>query len=83
MQNKHGRVGVKRTRYTTNQQLRQRCAQLERAVRTPKAMGTVPVQRVAPLWLALVEVQRMTEKSKTGVAKHVREYVTEVLEANA
>lgn len=65
--NKHGRVGVKRRRFTTNQQLRQRNASLER--------------RHQQMMEGLYEVYKMTAKSKTGVARHVHDYVAQYIEA--
>jgi hypothetical protein len=80
--NKHGRVGVKRRRPTTNQMLRLYCKSLEKKL-NDVSQSSVPLPKAAALWLALVEVDKMTEKSKTGVAKKVHDYVNEFLTAHA
>lgn len=80
--NKHGRVGVKRRRPTTNQALRQQNNELAHELMR-QAQVSVPVQRAAPIWLALVEVEQMTSRSKTGVARKVHDYVSEFLQSHA
>lgn len=72
--NKHGRVGVKRRRPTTNQALKERNNSLEHR-HQQMLLGTVPTRTYERLVGMLDEIQVMTSKSKTGVARKVHDYI--------
>lgn len=77
--NKHGRVGVRRRRPTTNQALRQRNTSLERR-HQQMLQGMVPTLTYQKLANVVDEIYVMTAKSKTGVARKVHDYVAQWVE---
>jgi hypothetical protein len=73
--NVHGRVGKRRRRPTTNQALRAQVSELE-----TRLNATVPRDDLARATFVLNYIRGMTDKSKTGVAHKVNQYVSEFLD---
>lgn len=85
--NKHGRVGVRRQRPTTNQALKAELSLIEtkhraEATRLKKKIdNSVPEAKLAAAISCIETAREMTSKSRTGVAHKINELVTGFIEA--